>query len=143
MEIFIGNIPSEMNGYELRRFVNGILDSRKPSIWPFMRNKEPGELSFKIVEKHTASGSYRYAVATVEPKSVALECIALMDKRLFRDNELEVREYIPRSYMNERRAVNWREKAWNGIERRMGDRRQVAIASGSSAVMTTNSVQHL
>jgi len=129
MEIFIGNIPKEMNGFELRRFVNGILESRKPSVWPFIKNKEPSELSFKIVEKHTASGSYRYAIATIEPKSVAVECIGLMNKRFFQKTPLEVREYIPRSYMNERRSVNWREKEWLGIERRMGDRRRVALAA--------------
>ena len=138
MEIFIGNISKELNGYELRRFVTGVLDSRKPSALQFWKKKEPTELSFKIVEKHTPTGSYRYAIATLEPRSVALECIELMNNRFFQDKPLEVREYISRSYMNERRAVNWREKAWTGIERRVADRRHVAVADRGQNLTAAN-----
>jgi uncharacterized protein YifE (UPF0438 family) len=36
-----------------------------------------------------------------------------------------VREYKQRSYSNERRALNWRDKPWDGVERRISERRRL------------------
>ena len=134
MEVYIGNIPEGLNGYELRRYVTGVLDSRKKPLLSLWKRQEASELSFKIVEKHTPSGSYHYVVATVEPKAVAEELIELLNLRFIKDKPLEEREYVPRSYMNERRSINWREKVWDGIERRLGDRR---LRSSSEHVLGT------
>ncbi len=128
MELFIGNIPKDVTSYELRRFVNGIFEQNRKGML-FWRKKMPDSMSFKIIEKQTASEIYHYAIATISPLEVAEECIELLDKQFFRGEPLEVREYVRRSYMNERRAVNWRNIPWEGEERRMGDRRQNALSS--------------
>lgn len=123
MDIFIGNIPEETTSYELRRFVNGLFEGRKTGL-QFWKRKTPERLTFKVIDKHVEGHFYHYAIARIEPSDMGSEGIELLDQQFFRDCPLSVREYRSRSYMNERRAINWRERPWSGVERRCADRRQ-------------------
>ncbi|VAW84188.1 hypothetical protein MNBD_GAMMA18-1919 [hydrothermal vent metagenome] len=129
MEIFIGNIPENLTSYELRRFVDGIFESRSTGL-QFWKKKSPKQLSFKIVNKHVEGRLYHYAIANIGPSEMGPECIELLNQQLFNNVPLEVREYYSRSYMNERRTTNWREQPWSDVERRCTtDRRQRDLLS--------------
>jgi hypothetical protein len=62
-------------------------------------------------------------VAVFENDKYALKMMEKFHGELFRGRELVIREYLHRSYNNERRAVNWRDKPWRAGERRRDDRR--------------------
>jgi RNA recognition motif-containing protein len=123
MDIFIGNISAKMTAYDLRRLFNSVIGDLSGGFL-FWRKSEPTQLSFKIIEKHGEESHYRYGLATVEPDEIARECIDKVNNQFFDSQPIVVREYYQRSYMNERRAINWRDKPWHGPERRVMDRRQ-------------------
>ncbi len=133
MEIFIGNIPENITSYELRRFTDEIFENRSVGL-QFWRKKSPKQLSFKIVNKHVEGHLYHYAIANVGPSEMGPEFIELLNQQLFNNIPLEVREYYSRSYMNEQRATNWRERPWSDVERRQTDRRQHDLSSDESMV---------
>jgi len=122
MEIYIGNISDKTTAYDLRRALNATIDTIKPGFF-FWKKSEPDTLNIKIVEKHAKDGTHRYGVASVEPDEIARHCIQQLNNMFVTGQPLVAREYFQRSYMNERRAVNWREQPWSGVERRGSDRR--------------------
>ncbi len=126
MEIFFGNVPDNLNGYELRNFANNLLDERDVG-FQFWKKKLPESMNFKVIERNVEGNCFHYAIATIEPADIARECIKLFNQKFLNGKPLEVREYQPRSYMNERRAVGWRDKTWNAEERRTTDRRHCAV----------------
>ncbi len=121
MKVFIGNIPKTRSSYELHQFIKEIFKKRR-SAFNFWK-KSPEYLSFNVIDKPIDGDIYRYAIAHIEPSAIARESIELLDQQFFGENPLDVREYRSRSYMNERRAVNWRERAWSEVERRSDERR--------------------
>lgn len=133
MEIFIGNIPENVTSYELRRFVDEIFENRSMGL-QFWKKRSPEQLSFKIVNKHIEGHIYHYAIANIGPSEMGPECIELLDQQLFNNVPLEVREYYSRSYMNERRATNWRNRPWGDVERRQVDRRQHDLSNDEDMV---------
>lgn len=137
MELFIGNIPSDITSHELRRFVNEVLDNRKVGL-QFWKKKQPNSMSFKIIEKQVAGASYHYAIAAIEPLISARECSELLHNQLLNGKPLNVREYHSRSYMNERRTINWRERPWGGVERRQGERRHRMLLQAAAAAVPTS-----
>ncbi len=136
MEVFIGNIPENITSYELRRFVDEIFENRSVGL-QFWKKKSPEQLSFKIVNKHIEGHLYHYAIANVGPSEMGPEFIELLDQQLFNNVPLDVREYYSRSYMNERRATNWRARAWGDVERRQADRRQHDLSDSEAVVPVT------
>ncbi len=136
MEVFIGNIPENITSYELRRFVDEIFENRSVGL-QFWKKRSPQQLSFKIVNKHVEGHLYHYAIANVGPSEMGPEFIELLDQQLFNNVPLDVREYYSRSYMNERRATNWRDRPWSDIERRQADRRQHDLSDSEAMVPVT------
>jgi len=134
MELFIGNISSDITSQELRRFVNEVLDDRKVGL-QFWKKRQPNSMSFKIIEKQVDGACYHYAIAAIEPLASARECCELLDNQLFNGEPLRVREYHSRSYMNERRTINWRERPWVGVERRQGERRYRVLLQAAEAAV--------
>lgn len=135
MEIFIGNIPDGITSNELRRFVNGVLDDRKVG-FQFWKKKQPSSMRFKVIERQVEGGAcYHYAIAAIEPLASARECCELLNQQFFQGKPLNAREYYSRSYMNERRMINWRERPWGGIERRQGERRRRVVLQEAAAAV--------
>ncbi|MCF6217519.1 MAG: hypothetical protein L3J62_03490 [Gammaproteobacteria bacterium] len=122
MQIFIGNIPKTRSSYELHQFIKEIFKKRRSAFKFWMRS--PDYLSFNVIDKTVDGDIYRYAIAHIEPSAIASESIELLDQQFFGGNPLDVREYRSRSYMNERRAIDWREQSWSGAERRSDERRK-------------------
>jgi RNA recognition motif-containing protein len=108
MELFIGNLSPNANLGELVAFFKGFNKMAR----------------FRVEQKKLEDGTLvRYAVAVFENDKYALKMMEKFHGELFRGRELVIREYLHRSYNNERRAVNWRDKPWRAGERRRDDRR--------------------
>ncbi len=122
MEVFIGNIPKTLSSYELHQFIKEVFKKRRSAFKFWMGS--PEYLGFNVVDKSVNGNVYRYAIAHIESSALASESIKLLDQQFFGGNPLDVREYRSRCYMNERRAINWRERTWSGVERRSDERRK-------------------
>jgi len=111
MDVFIGNLPSSISFNEIRNLHGN---------WNY-------DVPVKRVDGQDRHGrEFHYFLAQFSPKEEAEA------DRLIREMEgvscygrvLEVREFIHRTYSNERRALNWREKPWHKTERRISERRK-------------------
>ncbi len=108
MDLFVGNLPPNTNIGELIAFFKGF--SSKGDFHLKKKTLDNGETVF-------------YAVIGFENDKYALKLMEKFAGQSFKGRELVIREYFHRSYNNERRAVNWREKPWRAGERRRQDRR--------------------
>lgn len=107
MDLFIGNLPEHFDGYELRKLFRGYESGAK----------------FSVVDKKSYGRRVRYGLAAIEPINEAWRAIEALNQQEVQGQPIVVREFIHRSYGNERRALNWRERPWNGPERRQTERR--------------------
>jgi RNA recognition motif-containing protein len=108
MDLYIGNLAPGTNFGDLITLFKGFSKMAR----------------FRFEQKKLADGTLvRYAVASFDNDKYALKMMAKFHGHLFNQRELVVREYLHRSYNNERRDVNWRDKPWRAGERRRDDRR--------------------
>lgn len=113
MELYIGNIPGDIEDYDLRKF--------------FSITDEP--LSFKIVNRDGA----RYGLVSVESDRLARKIMKQFHGRPFKGGRVIVREFNHRNYSNDRRALDWRQRGWAKTERRGRNRRGMQTQAGSTA----------
>ncbi len=111
MDVFIGNLPASISFNEIRKLHGN---------WNF-------DVAVERVDGQDRHGNeFHYFLAHFPPQAEAEA------ERLIREmsgiscygNLLDVREFIHRSYSNERRALDWREKRWDQPERRIAERRK-------------------
>lgn len=108
MELFIGNIPTDIDDYDLRKFF-GI--------------KDP-QTRFRVVEKAGQSGRcIRYGFAEITSDKLGHKMVVRNNGREWSGQKVIVRPFKHRSYSNDRRALNWRQLDWSRDERRDNDRR--------------------
>ena len=110
MDVFIGNLPSSVTLHDIR------LACRK---WDFDAHFEQRKGVYKIGKP------YHYFVAhfDLEQEAEAQRLIRRLRNISFLGRAVEAREYITRSYSQERRMPGWRDRLWYGVERRLGERR--------------------
>lgn len=85
-------------------------------------------MELKMVNNHYEDGStFHFAVATFKADKYAQKVIKKFNHVLLKGNHLIVREYIHRSYNNEKRSLNWRQRDWQSNERRCHDRRRKEV----------------
>ncbi len=109
MELFIGNLAEKVTYADLIGFFKGFSNKAK----------------IRIVIKRQANGSrIRYGVIVFDSDKFALKAIKKLNRKPLRGLCVELREYFHRYYANERRALNWRDKPWSGVERRQHERRK-------------------
>ncbi|MDH5785492.1 MAG: hypothetical protein OEZ16_07785 [Chromatiales bacterium] len=108
MELYIGNLPLATNLGQLIAFFRGF----------------SSKIVFHISRKKLDDGrTICFALADIGNDRLAAKFRQRFDGVMFCGQPLAIREYVHRSYSNERRAVNWREKPWRAGERRRNDRR--------------------
>ena len=110
MELFVGNLPPNTGLGELIAFFKGY--SSKGDFHLKKKTLDNGETVY-------------YAVIGFENDKYAEKLLEKFAGKEFKGRVLVIREYVHRSYNNERRAVNWREKPWRAGERRRTDRRLI------------------
>ena len=108
MDLFIGNLPSKVHFSEVIALFRGFTRMGR----------------FRLEQKRLDNGkSVSFVVAEFDNDKHAIKLLQKFQGTVYRGRELVIREYHHRSYSNERRAVNWREKPWRAGERRRTDRR--------------------
>lgn len=122
MRLYIGNLPRQTTAYDLRRLFGHALQGQSFLVI-FRRYNMATRQTFRIVEQAGPEGVSRYGYAEIEPDSAAQLCIERLHGLTLEGQALIVRELLPRSYMNERRAVRWRDRFWPHSERRGTERR--------------------
>jgi len=108
MEVYVGILPASTTQSEVMRL-----------LVPFDKQVRVEMKTHELRE----GGKNHYAVATFSSDKTALKAIKKLNETEFHGCILEVREYLYRSYNNERRALGWRNQAWDGEERRQHERR--------------------
>ena len=116
MEVFIGNLAPNATLTDLIGFFKGFA----------------GKARIRIVEKKLEDGSKcRYGIADFESDKLGLKAIKKLHGKSLRGEPVVMREYFHRYYGNERRAVNWRDQPWQGVERRQQERRMKEAPKGT------------
>lgn len=122
MDLFIGNLPGNIHYSEVIALFRGFTRMGR----------------FRLEQKRLEDGTLvRFVVAEFDNDKYALKLIRKFQGTVYRERELVIREYQHRSYSNERRALNWRDKPWRAGERRRNDRRnresKPELASGTAS----------
>lgn len=116
MELYIGNIPDDIDDYDLRKFFHVVGE----------------QASFKIVTRDGGHNkAYRYGLASFDSDKLARQVIKRFNGMAFKDKRVVVKGFTHRNYSNERRALNWRQAYWDKAERRNLDRRGLMIQGRS------------
>ena len=110
MDLFVGNLPLDTSLSELIAYFKGF--SSKGDFHLKRKKLDNGE-------------TVLYAVLSFENDKYAEKLLAKYAGKEFKGRALAIREYFHRSYNNERRALNWRDKPWRAGERRRNDRRLI------------------
>jgi len=105
MFVYIGNLSSEVDESALAHLLE-----------KFVNNTQT-QLTF---QKHRDS---YFCIANIGNDRKARKFIKKYNLKSPFGQELMVREFIHRSYGNERRDINWRQKQWRGAENRQTERR--------------------
>lgn len=109
MEVFIGNLAENVTVSDLTVFFKAFAN----------------KVRIRIVEKREEDRTrVRYGVADFDSDKLAIKAIKKLNQKELRGRPVVMREYFHRSYNNERRALNWRDKPWGGPERRQVERRK-------------------
>ncbi len=64
-----------------------------------------------------------FCIANFNTEKTAQKFIKKFNRKSPYGHPLNIREFVHRSYGNERRAINWRTKEWEGDDKRVGERR--------------------
>ena len=107
MFIYIGNLPSEVDESELANLLEKFGNNTKTQ-------------TKLTLQKHRDS---YFCIANISNDRKARKFIRKYNLKSPFGQELMVREFIHRSYGNERRDIKWRQKQWRGAENRQTERR--------------------
>ena len=109
MDIFVGNLSPRTTVSDLVALFKSFSSATR----------------FQIFDKQYDDGSRsRYAVATIDSDKLAEKAIKKLNGQELNGQRIALREFLHRSYGNERRAIGWRDKPWHGVERRANERRR-------------------
>jgi RNA recognition motif-containing protein len=116
MEIHIGNLSPGTTVYDLNNMFG--LPADPPQCRVFRKVDRDGRV-------------FHYAIVIVRSDAAGQRLIKRFNNTVQNGKRLELHEVQPRRIGNERRALNWRIKAWNGSSRRNAERR-VALGDGEN-----------
>lgn len=116
MEVFVENLTSRVTESELRRFFKGY----------------DKKATFEVSKLISSTGNLYYGMVNIDSEKVALKAIKKLNHKLLDGRHVIVREFQYRAGNNDRRALNWRSRIWEKIERRANERRQKSKKSQNS-----------
>jgi len=109
MDVFVGNLPDTITANVLEKLFS-----------PFDR-----QVQIKLHRHQDKEGRAGcYGVCTFSSSRQAQKAIKKLNGYNLFSHTLTVREFFYRSYSNERRALGWRDRPWQGVERRGLERRR-------------------
>jgi len=126
LEIFVGNLPGDVEAPELRVLFNNVLRKNVfDKIYSKLVSNGLSNACFRICEKELQGSVVLYGHIDVDSEKLANIVIDVLDQMSFNGCNLVVREYRHRTYKNDRRNAEWRENPWRNDERRLTERRDV------------------
>ncbi len=110
MELFVGDLPRKVSATEIAVALKHYA----------LR------VEIHVMEKthHQLKKPIHFALINVESEKLGNKIIQWLGNQTISGQPLVAREFVHRSYANERRALNWRQIPWEGVERRVSERRQ-------------------
>ena len=109
MDIYIGNLPLNASVMDLRNLIGRSIDNAR----------------YRIVHKTLGNGtSCCYGQITLARGIKGEHVLREIQGIMLDGNALEIREYIHRNYVADRREPYWRGKPWHGLDRRKSERRR-------------------
>ncbi|WP_455376083.1 hypothetical protein [Kaarinaea lacus] len=105
MDIYIGNLPNQVNSSDLKKVVNTVLlpNNFRELIQQLVHRKDRVTFSeFDVVESQLGGGA-RFARGVIMPDTVARRLLSRMDHLTFQGKSLRVREFSQRDKANDRR----------------------------------------
>jgi hypothetical protein len=127
VDIYIGNLPNQINSSDLKKVVNAVLlpNSFRELVQQLVNKKDRITLSeFDVIENKMGDSVTKFAHGVITPDTAARRLLGRMDHLTFQGKSLRVREYAQRDKCNDRRR-----KAGQNLyavtiyNRRLGDRR--------------------
>ncbi|KPK40963.1 MAG: hypothetical protein AMJ69_00565 [Gammaproteobacteria bacterium SG8_47] len=115
MDIFIGNVPVPDGDSDADALVNELRAALGAAA---------NKLEFSVFLKQPPRGQkYCYAVVSTPSPRLGNRVLQDLTNQRLREERLTVRAFLPRAASNDRRAINWRTRAWHSSERRNTERR--------------------
>ena len=112
MDLIILELPEEAEVSDLKTLFRGLADKAE----------------FKIVFQRYVDGSHcRYGIAKFKLPKPGKKAIRKFNNKKLLGEPVTVRQFHHRTYQNERRALDWRNKVWDKPERRIAERRRKVI----------------
>ena len=110
MNLFIGNLPSKATEQDLCALLR--------------LSQRDAERRLRIFKKADRAGrTLRFGIVHVNTDADLRRLLDRNRHAELQGQRLSVREYVARAAGNERRAVDWRTRAWPHAERRVAERR--------------------
>lgn len=106
MDIYIGNLPNQVNSSDLKKVVNAVLlpHSFRELVQQLVNKKGRVTLSeFDVIENQMGDSATKFAHGVIMPDSAARRLLSRMDHLTFQGKSLRVREYAQRDKSNDRR----------------------------------------
>ena len=128
MDIYIGNLPKQLNSSQLRKIVSYALlpnSFRELMERVFKRTGRIQHGDFEVIDTQQGDQTVRFAHAVIEPDQVARRVVKRLDHLTLQGSSLRAREYMPRDPANDRRYRRHKNLYAVGIyNRRVGERRK-------------------
>ena len=128
MNIYIGNLPSQIEPSELKKLFNYVL---LPSSFRGLLKRlvdRKGRIThseISVIDHSSGDQSIRYARAEIKPDHVARHVLQRLDHLTFQGSSLRAREYVLRNTCNDRRSKQLKNLyAVDVYNRRQRERRQ-------------------
>ncbi|WP_455201886.1 hypothetical protein [Kaarinaea lacus] len=128
MNIYIGNLPHQIEPSELRKIVNYVMlpSSFRGLLRRLLDNRDRITHSeFNVIDHSSGDQSIRYAHAVIKPDHVARHVLQRLDHLTFQGSSLRAREFVARNTGNDRRSKQYKNLyAVNVYNRRQQERRK-------------------
>ena len=106
MDIYIGNLPRQINSSDLKKVINTVLlpNNFRELIRLLVNKKDRVTFSeFDVKENQVGDDDSRFAHGVIMPDSAARRLLQRMDHLSYQGKSLRVREYTLRDRSNDRR----------------------------------------
>ncbi len=127
MIIFLRNIPSETQKYEIASFINRPYNDRyldKPSAYISLE-----DIKFLSILDVNSNTLEKHALVNVFPNEAGKSIIKRLDGTTFKGKCIEIREYVNRTMNNDPRNELSADAIINYNERRVSDRRRQPLVN--------------
>jgi hypothetical protein len=127
MDIYIGNLPSQVDSSELKKVVNAVMfpaNFKELVHHLISRNDRITFSEFDVIENRMGEQSTRFAHAVIMPEHAARLALKRLDHLTLKGSSLRAREYAVRNIENDRRSKGVHNLyAVSSYNRRIRDRR--------------------